>query len=48
MLYHRDVQTGDHLVTHNGQERRFATRAAALAAVHDLRTDPAERDASAD
>lgn len=36
MLYHRDEKTGEHLVTHNGQERRFPTRAAALSACRDL------------
>ena len=36
MLYHRDEQTGDHLVTHDGVERRYRSRAAALSAARDL------------
>ena len=36
MLYHRDERTGEHLVTHDGLERRFPTRAAALCAARDL------------
>jgi hypothetical protein len=44
MLYHRDEQTGDHLVTHEGRERRFPTRAAAICAARDL----LERSADAD
>jgi hypothetical protein len=36
MLYHRDEQTGEHLVTHEGREQRFPTRAAAIDAARDL------------
>ena len=36
LLYHRDEQTGDHIVTHDGREWRYATRAAALSAARDL------------
>ena len=36
MLYHRDEQTGDHILTHDGREWRYATRAAALSAARDL------------
>ena len=39
MLYHRDSRTGDHLVTHNGEERRFSTRAEALSAARELMAD---------
>jgi hypothetical protein len=39
MLYYRDEQTGEHLVTHNGQERRFPTRAAAISACRELRDE---------
>ena len=37
MLYHRDHQTGEHLVTHEGRDWRFTSRAKALAAADDLR-----------
>ena len=30
MLYCRDERTGDHIVTHDGREERFASRAEAL------------------
>ena len=46
MLYHRDEQTGEHLVTHNGQERRFPTRAAALSACRDLMCEQSDEDVS--
>ncbi len=36
MLYHRDDQTGDHLVTHHGQTVRYASRAAAISAGRKL------------
>jgi len=32
VLYHRDKHTGDHIVTIDGREQRFRTRAAAMAA----------------
>ena len=35
-LYYRDEQSGDHVVTHEAEEFRFATRTEALKAVHDL------------
>ena len=45
MLYHRDEQTGDHIVTHDGRERRYATRAAALSAARDLMVDQSDKHA---
>ena len=42
MLYHRDEETGEHLVTHDGQERRYPTRAAALSACRDLKCEQAD------
>jgi hypothetical protein len=41
VLYHRDETTGEHLLTHNGQERRFPTRAEAISAARDLRDEAA-------
>lgn len=39
MLYHRDARTGEHLVVHNGRERRFPTRAEALTAARELMSE---------
>jgi hypothetical protein len=47
-LYHRDERTGDHLVTHSGHERRYATRSEALSAVRDLRDDPSAEPSDGD
>ena len=43
MLYHRDEQTGDHVVIHHGREWRYATRAAALSAARDLLVDESDK-----
>ena len=44
MLYHRDSETGEHLVTHKGEERRFPTRAAALDACRELKAEEPPAD----
>lgn len=45
MLYHRDKETGDHIVTIDGCEHRYQTRAAAMAACKQEinRTGPDDR-----
>ena len=42
VLYSRDEQTGEHCVTHAGEERRFATRSEALALARELATKKAD------
>jgi hypothetical protein len=36
VLYHRDNRTGDHMLTHAGESRRFGTRAVAISAAREL------------
>ena len=48
MLYHRDEQTGDHLVSHDGREWRYETRAAALSAARELMTDQSDNRTGAE
>ena len=36
VLYHRDKQTGDHLLTHAGESQKFGSRAAAISAAREM------------
>ena len=36
MLYCRDERTGDHIVSHDGREERYASRAEAMAVARRL------------
>lgn len=46
MLYHRDKKTGDHIVVVDGCERRYPTRAAAMAACKERIGQPDEGGAT--